>query len=186
MVRIKGLSVIDARAYIADKFGPDANDKVRAAMKKEEGDAYYAPDILPVSWVGVDVVVNHLIVFDKVFGYGDGKAGDALIRHIGNKHFKGIYSIMFKGMPPKEVVKKISLIWDRYYDKGASVLESVEENSALVKIINCPELPLHHEKLPVPYMEEILSLAGAKNATIRHTQCVATGAEYCILKYRWG
>jgi hypothetical protein len=186
MVRIKGLSVIDARSYITEKFGADAHDKIKAAMRKADAEAYYNSDILPVTWVGVDVVVNHLIAFDKTMGKGDGKAADALIRHIGAKHFKGIYSIMFKGLSPKEVVKKIASIWDRYYDKGESIVDTIDDHSAVIKIIKCPDLPFRHELLPVPYMEEILTLSGAKNVSIKHTQCVVNGADYCILKYHWG
>jgi hypothetical protein len=186
MVKLKGLGVLDCREYITEKFGLDAHNKIKAQMKKADADLVYSTEILPVSWVSLDAVIAHLLTFDRVFGNGNGKAADDMLRHVGAKHYKGIYSIAFKGMSPKEILQKVAAIWERFYDHGKNVLDSIDNNNAVVKIVDCPDLPLHHERLPIPYMETILSLSGAKNTRITHPQCVAKGAEYCILKYRWG
>jgi hypothetical protein len=106
MSKIKALSVLDCRVYITEKFGAEAHEKIKAVMNNKHRDIVYAEGILPVSWLDLEAVVEHLITFDRVCGNGDGRTGDAMIRHLADRHYKGIYSIMFKNASTKEVVKK--------------------------------------------------------------------------------
>jgi predicted hydrocarbon binding protein len=125
------------------------------------------------------------MIFDRVVGSGDGKASEEMIRNLANKHFNGICRIMFMHAVPKEIVKMAARIWDRYYDRGRNVIEFVADNTANVKTMDCNDLPRHHEQLVMPYMEEVLRLSGVKNVSVKHLQCVATGSEFCMYRYKW-
>jgi hypothetical protein len=185
MVKIKAMSLLDCRAYITENFGLEAHEKIRAAMRPEAAELVYSDAITPLSWVDLAAVVNHWLVFDDLMGKGDGKLGSTMIRSLANKHFNGIYRIMFKSATPKEVVNKLASIWDRFYDRGQTLTQFVSDTHAAVKIVNCPDLPLHHDKLLKPYMEEILTLAGVANVSVKHLQCVSTGAAHCAFSYKW-
>jgi hypothetical protein len=154
-------------------------------MTPAHADTVYSNEITTLSWIDVAIVLEHMIAFDNVVGNGDGKASEAMIRNLANKHFNGIYRIMFKSATPTEIVKKASSIWDRYYDQGRNVCEFVGDNAANVKILDCPDLPRHHEQLVVPYMEEVLRLSGMKSVSVKHVLCVTTGSEFCLYRYRW-
>jgi predicted hydrocarbon binding protein len=145
----------------------------------------YSSELTSLSWIDVLAVLEHLLIFDRVVGSGDGKASEAMIRYLANKHFNGIYRIMFNHAGPKEIVKKASSIWDRYYDCGRTVIEFVADNAANVRVMDCSDLPRHHEQLVVPYMEEVLRLSGVKNVSVKHLQCVAMGSEFCLYRYNW-
>jgi hypothetical protein len=185
MVRVKALGVLDCRNYITERYGAAAHDKIRTAMRPEDRDIVYSPDTLAVTWMDLNAVINHLLIFDTVIGNGDGKADEAMIRDLANRHFKGIYSIMFKSASPKDVVKKFAQIWNRYYDHGESEVNFVDDKNVLIKVLNCPGLPRYHERLVIPYLEELLRLCGAKDIEITQPECIATGAMQCLFKVSW-
>jgi hypothetical protein len=186
MVMVKGLSIIDFRKVVLEKFGVEGVEKVKAAMTEADRNIVYSDDMLPISWVDLDVAMRHLLTFDKVLGQGDYAAARDAIKALADRQIRGIYSILLKADSPKVALKKVDKAWERYYDAGEVTIEFPSDHTAISKITKCPRLPLHHELLVVPYMEHLLTLCGAKRAAGKHTQCVATGGDYCVTEYEWG
>jgi predicted hydrocarbon binding protein len=185
MLNVKAVGVLDCRKYITDKFGPDAHEKIRTLMSERDRDIVYSEDLSPLSWVDLEAVVNHAIAMDKALGNGDGQVRANMLRELASNHYRGIYRIMFQSAGPKQVVNKLASIWNRYYDKGESSTEFLDDNHAIYTILDCPDVPRHHEILLIPYMESVLTLAGVRDIRIKHTQCAANGAERCVFDYSW-
>jgi hypothetical protein len=86
---------------------------------------------------------------------------------------------------PQELIEGSARLWKRFYNRGTAIIETRGPTEFIGKIVDCPDLPVNHEVLFIPYWEEVLKLSGARRVTIVHTQCVATGAECCMSEYRW-
>jgi hypothetical protein len=185
MTKLKALSFIQARDYTREKYGLDAADRVKEALSKEAREVLYSELLLPGDWVDVRLAVEHTVVLDQLLGDGDGKLAADLVREIAASHFKGLYRVMFLLASPRSVLEKSSRLWPRYYDQGESPVVIHTDGHATSQIVGCPDMPQHHEWLVLPYVEEVLRQAGAKDVTAEHLQCVADGAEFCATDVRW-
>ena len=182
MLNIKALGVLDCRTYLTEKFGPDAHDKVRALMQPGDRDIVYSEELTPLSWIDFRAVLNHSLAVDAALGRG---TSDAMLQHLAGKHFNGVYRVMFQSAAPKDVLRKIASIWNRFYDKGEASVEFMDDNHATCRIHGLSEVPRLHERLILPYMATIMALSGVRGVQIEHTQCIADGADSCAFKYSW-
>jgi hypothetical protein len=185
MTKLKALSFIQARDFMRERYGPEATERVKAALSAEALEVVAAEHLLPVDWIDVRIAVEYTVALDKVVGKGDGTLAAFMVREIAANHFKGVYRVLFMLTSPRGILEKSSRLWPRYYDTGESPVELHGDGHATVRILNCPDLPEHHEWLILPYLEEVLHQAGAKEVTTQHFQCVARGAEYCATNIRW-
>jgi hypothetical protein len=185
MTKLKALSILQARAYSLEKFGVDAIERVQASLSEEVRSQLYSEHLLPVDWIEVELAVQHVQAYDNVLGTGDGELASSLVRAVAERHFKGLYRVVFLVASPQAVLEKSSRLWTRYYDRGESLVTVHEPGHATSRIVGCPDLPLGHEILILPYQEEVLRQCGAKQPSAVHTRCVATGAEHCETEIRW-
>lgn len=159
---------------------------MKSALSEKVRVEYFNESLIPADWMELDTVVTLTVTYDKLFGTGDGRAAATMVRALAHQHVNGIYRPLFVTAPePIQVLEKAGRLWSRYYDQGESMIDVRAENHAVKRIVGCPDLPLHHEWLVLPYYEELLRSAGARDVTSRHLRCVAQGAEYCESDIRW-
>jgi hypothetical protein len=185
MTKLKALSVLQSQEYCLEKFGEAAVARVRDSLSDEVRVALFESALLPVDWVEVRYAVEHAVALDRLLGEGDGKLIATMVRDLAAKHMKGLYRMLFLLASPSAILEKSDRLWPRYYDRGASPTEVHKEGHATSRITGCPDLPQHHEWLVLPYLEEMLRQAGAKDIAVKHTHCVAHGAEQCTTDIRW-
>jgi hypothetical protein len=186
MGKFKAVSVLDANAYVEEKYGAAALEKVKAALTAEDVQILFSRNLMPISWIDVNLVLRHLIAQDRVLGRGDFTFAEELMRHIALKQINGIYKMLLLFSKPENLIEKTPQIWNRYYDTGKVVVESVKPGGAVLKLTEFPGLPLNHEYLSVPFIKELLTRAGAKNCTCEHSKCLARGDQYCEFNLAWG
>jgi hypothetical protein len=185
MTKLKALSILQARAYTLEKYGAEATERVKASLSDEVRAQLYSEQLLPVDWIEVELAVKHVQAYDNIVGTGDGQLATSLVREVAERHFKGLYRVLFLVASPRSVLEKSARLWTRYYDQGESLVTIHEPGHATSRIVGCPDLPLGHEILILPYQEEVLRQCGAKQPNAVHTLCVATGAQHCETEIRW-
>jgi hypothetical protein len=186
MTKIKALSVLQCREYIFGQIGEPGVAQLKAALSEKVRVEYFNESLMPPDWVELDTVVTLTVTYDKLFGSGDGRAAGTMVRSLAHQHVHGIYRPLFVTAPtPLQVLEKAGRLWNRYYDHGESSIDVKTENHAVKRIIGCQDLPLQHDWLVLPYYEELLRSAGARDVTSKHLRCVALGAEYCESDIRW-
>jgi hypothetical protein len=186
MTKIKALSVLQCRTYILDQIGESGVEHLKAALSPKVRSEYYNDNLIPADWMELDTVVELTVTYDQLFGAGDGRVASTMVRALAHDHVRGIYRPLFMTAPtPMQVLEKAGRLWSRYYDQGESMIDVKAENHAAKRILGCTDLPLHHEWLVLPYYEELLRSAGARDVSSRHLRCVALGAEYCESEIRW-
>ena len=185
MTRLKALSMIQARTYVQEEYGEAGAERLKAALTRDVREVMYSETLLPTDWIELTVCIDWAVAVDKVFGDGDLTTCATMTRTITINHFNALYRAILIGTTPKEMLVKTSRLWSRYYDQGESVVEFPGETFAIKRILNAPDMPLHHQILIEPYYEELLRLCGAREPHAHHVQCVALGAESCATEIRW-
>jgi hypothetical protein len=185
MTHFKALSLIQARIYVRERWGDDGIAKLQHELSPAACTAVYSEQLLATDWVDIRYCIEHAIAIDRVFGNGDGRTSAEMIRGITHNHFSSLYRSMFTGVSPRAMLEKTSRLWNRFYDQGETEVEFPNNTCAVKRILNCPDLPLHHDWFLVPYYEELLRLCGAQDPVVRHTKCVALKAKYCETELRW-
>jgi hypothetical protein len=185
MTKLKALSILQARTYTRQQYGENVEERVKAALSEEVRAVLYSADLLPTDWIEVEMALEQVMAFDRVVGTGDGEVAKALVRDVAQRHFKGLYRVLFLVASPQSVLEKSSRLWTRYYDRGESELVIHKPGHATSRVRGCPDLPRGHEVLVTPYQEEVLRQCGAKEPSAVHKLCVATGSEYCETEIRW-
>jgi ribosomal protein S26 len=185
MTKYKALSLMQARTYVLEKWGDEGIARVQAALSPEACAAIYSEQLIPTDWIELDYCIEHVVVIDRVLGKGDGKTSSELVRTLTQNHFSSLYRSMFAGVSPRAMLEKTGRLWNRFYDRGETQIEVVSDTWVIKRILNCPDLPLHHEWFLIPYYEELLRLAGATPLSVRQLKCVALNAKYCEIELRW-
>ncbi|HET6339717.1 MAG TPA: hypothetical protein VFG30_41185 [Polyangiales bacterium] len=185
MTRLKALSVLQCREFVLETHGPDGIERVKAAMNQAARTAVYADELLPTDWIEVEYGVDHARAYDKVFGIGDGDAAAHMVSELTSRHATTLYKAVLVGSSPRTVIERSSRLWSRYYDQGETLVEFVGETTAIKRIVGCPDLPLYHDWLTSPYYAAVLRHSNARDVTVKHIKCVATGADCCETELRW-
>jgi hypothetical protein len=113
MTKLKALSVLQARSYTLQKYGPEVAERVKAALTEAQRATLYSDQLLPVDWISVDDALAHLTAFDRVMGSGDGETAKTLIREVAASHVKGLYKVLFMLASPNSVLEKSARLWSR-------------------------------------------------------------------------
>jgi hypothetical protein len=185
MTKIKALSVIQCRDYVLELHGPEGIQRVKAAMKPDARSIIYSEELLPTDWVEVQRAVDHAYAIDSVFGTGDGQECCRMIHELTTRHAAGLYKSVLTGGSARSILERAGRLWSRYYDQGETLVEITGETSCRKRIVGCPDLPRDHDWFTTPYYETLLRHAGARDIVVKHTKCVANGADCCETELRW-
>jgi hypothetical protein len=185
MTKIKALSVIQCRDYVLEVYGADGMERLKAAMPVEARRVIYSDELLPTDWVEVSLAVAHGRAIDNVFGIGDGQECFRMIHELTTRHAAGLYKSVLSGGSSRSILERAGRLWTRYYDQGETLTEMVGETTCIKRIVGCPDLPRYHDWFTTPYYEMLLRHSGAKDIVVKHTKCVANGADCCETELRW-
>jgi hypothetical protein len=185
MTKIKALSVIQCREYVVEQHGLDVSRRIQAAMPNEARASVYSEALVPTDWIHVWHAVEHALAYDRIVGTGDGQQSARMIRDLTTRHAAGLYKSVLTGDSPRSMLERAGRLWSRYYDQGETLVEAIGETALVKRIVGCQDLPLHHDWFTTPYYEQLLRHAGAKDITVKHTKCVAEGADCCETELRW-
>jgi hypothetical protein len=185
MTKLKALSVLECRAYVLEKYGPEGILRVQNAMCDAGRMQVYSEALLAVDWVDVEYAVEHAVVIDAVFGAGDGKVAFAMISELTARHFRGIYRAIMVAPNPQEGLERSGRLWRRYYDDGETFVDFPMKNFATKRLVGCSHTPKRHEWLFMPYYAEVVRQAGGSDVTTKHVRCVVSGAESCLTEITW-
>jgi hypothetical protein len=187
VTKIKALYILQCREYIHELHGDAGIEAVQAQLTPSARDEVYSPLLVASDWIDVVRGVEHALAYDAAFGNGiSGQAAERMLSGLVAKHYTVMYrSVFAQAETPAAVLERSSRLWRRFYDNGDADLIRLSDTSVVKRISNCPDLPLRHELLLLPYYEELLRQWGARDPSARHTKCVARGAEVCETVISW-
>jgi len=184
MGNLKGAGWKATCEYLIKVGGSDALDRVKAALTPEDR-AIFSKPILPITWLDYSAFMRFMLLADKVLGKGDMQIVKDASVYSAQQDLRGIYKIFISFTSPEFIIKNVGVMWRQYYDSGSITVEGKQEKSGALKLVNFPDIPLHHDADQLPYMEECLRLSGAKNVRGSHPKCIARGDDCCIFRFSW-
>lgn len=185
MTRLKALSVLQCVEMVHDKHGDAVVDRLKKALSPDARKAIYESHLVPSDWVDMRHATENLVVYDRLVGRGDGATAKALVHELAVAQTGGIYRILFAFTSAHTLIAKSGRLWPRYYDRGESIGEMLDDHGCQLRIVGCPDLPKHHDWMIDPFFAHVLTRTGAVDVVSRHRQCVANGDDCCLSEYRW-
>jgi len=179
--RVKGSVLVNDRAYVLGRYGPDAWAEVLAAM--DPADRETLESVLAVGWYSIGVQHRLLEAIHRELGDREPDVIAAVGRHSAELHLTRIHRVFFRMASPAYVIEKATEYWSRFYDEGRWRVVRVERgvDSALV---DAPATELACRVL-VAYMQRLFELVGARDVVVRHTNCRMRGGTECAFTVRW-
>jgi hypothetical protein len=179
MICAKGTAWMNVVADINSKGGPPVDSAIAGLSPQDQ--AVLKQPISAVSWVDYGAIVRMIVHYHK----GNLQAIKEASASAAQQNLKGIYRAFLSLTSPRFVCNKIPLIWKQYFNSGQVSLEWVNEKNLIVRITGVEGMPQYHEYIFLPYIEEALRIAGAKNVFSYHTKCLAKGDDCCKIELRW-
>ena len=172
MAQTKGVSFSNARAWVEERFGGDAYDRVLARLGPD--DAAEVRGSVAVGWYDLGLHSRLLRAIDDELGHGDLALVGELGRWEAHRDFTIIYRIVLRFASPSIILQKMPDMWKRYYDEGD--WEVVRDGNAATGRLrgwggDCPALRVELTS----WMHRALELVGARDVRIEHTLSRARG-----------
>ncbi|NTV51889.1 MAG: hypothetical protein HGA76_02580 [Candidatus Firestonebacteria bacterium] len=185
MANAKGTAFLAFQSLVIKKIGAAADEKIKSQLSADDQKLLFGKPILPIGWVDYGAYTRYMLLADKLFGKGDKQMILDYNSEIARMDTKGIYRIFFLVLTPKAIFGKAAQLWARYYDSGKLSMESIAGSHCELRVVDMPDIPVHHEFANFGYMAEVLRLVGAKNVRTIHPNCMARGDKFCRFDYYW-
>lgn len=172
MPRTKGVSLANARAWVEERFGRDAYERVLARLGAE--DAAEVRGSVAVGWYDLALVSRLLRAIDDELGKGDLALLGELGRWEADRDFTVIHRIVLRVASPSIILQKMPDMWKRYYDHGEwEVVRDGHEVTGRLRGwgSDCPGLRAE----VTAWMHRAMELVGARDVRIEQTRSVARG-----------
>ena len=180
MIRAKGIFWLNLKKQITEQGGPQALADTLAGLSPED-QAIFAQSITAVSWVDYGAIMRLILHYHKG-SVAALKEGSVWAAH---ENLKGVYRTFISMTSPRFICKNIPLLWKQYFDSGKLALDWVNTNHVVLRISGVVGMPKHHEDNFLPFLEEALRIAGAKDVYGFHSKCLARGDSHCRIELRW-
>jgi hypothetical protein len=184
-MNFKGTGWITMIKYFNECHTPEDREKLKAALDDKTRELFESNYVLPFSWIDYGTYIKTMVTADKVIGRGDFELIKQINYFTARQDIKGVYKFIVSLLSPKTVIQAAGILFKQIFNKGTLVLENLTSNSATIVMKEVDDIPLHHDVDQGAYIEEILKIAGAKNPTFTHPQCMARGDPCCRFEISW-
>ncbi len=185
MGKTKGVTANNYLRYLESRATPAQLDQIKSQLDPGARQALYGAPIPAGAFVDYGAVMQLLLAADKLLGKGD----LALLRDASHQNqvnnLNGVYKALLPFASPAFILQQASKLWQRYHDTGRVTAEKVAPGRVIIKLLDYPDIPLHHGPEIEGAFEGLLQVAKARHVATRHTQCVNQGAGWCEWEVTW-
>lgn len=172
MPRTKGVSFANAKAWVEERFGRDAYERVLARLGPE--DAAEVRGSLAMGWYDLSLHSRVLRAIDAELGQGDLALLGELGRWEAERDFTVIHRIVLRFASPSIILQKMPDLWKRYYDHGE--WEIVRDDHVVTGRLrgwgsDCPEIRAE----VTAWMHRAFELVGARDVRLEQTRSRSRG-----------
>jgi len=170
--RTKGVSFANARAWVEERFGRDAYERVLGRLGPEDAAELRAS--VAMGWYELSLHSRLLRALDAELGTGDLALVSELGRWEADRDFTLIHRIVLRFASPSIILRKLPDIWKRYYDHGT--WEIVRDGDVVIGRLrgwgsDCESLRVELTS----WMTRAMELVGARDVHIEQLASRARG-----------
>lgn len=184
-MEVKGTAVEAMPSFISEKFGQDGLKSWIDSLS-EDCQKIFSKPILSSQWYPLkEVLVEPTLKLCSLFYNGDIKGALEMGRYSAEMGLKGIYKVFVRIGSTDFLIKKASTILPTYYNPSSMEIVDKDKGKATIRITQFPE---PHEVIDLRikgWMEEALTISGAKDVKVNILQSMASGAPYTDFAATW-
>jgi hypothetical protein len=181
--KVKGSNIINRQAYVTDRFGRQAWQRVLAALGAEDA-GLLSPRILASAWYPFDIYNRVDETICKLFGNGS----PGLCREMGAdsacRALSGTYRVYMKD-GPTALLRRLAVLHRTFYDSGSMEVTPVGDGHCVIRTAYAPRSTRTNCLVAQGFYRKVVELCGGKNVRISEAACSADGAPLCLVNIRW-
>jgi hypothetical protein len=183
-VNVKAQGLLNAAAWVREKFGPEALDRVLGACSPAVRER--CATAIAINWIPLAEFVEALTVIDRELGVGDGKLAEAIgaasarinLRHLGLR-------LAFFLARPEFLMRRVAGVWRQYNEGGEMLVLGFDEGHMLAELRGMPTSDWFLCCSVTGWLHEAGLATGMKDLVTEHSQCRANGEQRCLWDLRW-
>jgi hypothetical protein len=183
-IRSKGFTIVSAREFVNERFGEESWKKVVAEIDPAYRDTI-SSSILASNWNPFELQVAVYTAVDRIFGKGDFQLCRDIGRFSADREHTTIHKATIKLGGLKIWMKLSSLMWNQYHSAGKMACTELDESGGKVLVTDFNPIQKSFCYDLAGWIERTMELAGKKNVTIEHPQCLLDGHPACVYEGRW-
>jgi hypothetical protein len=184
--KVRGTALLANRQFLAKEFGPDAFDRVLAALEKSHADALRGIP-LAQDWFPASSMIASLVMGAKLFAPDDpDKFYEQVGAHGAEYDLTFIHRFILRFTSPIWMMERGAKLWREYHNSGEWKIEQGAQPHSLVgtlKDFAVVSAPLC--RTVVGFVRRAGELTGAKQMQVAHSRCRAQGAQVCVFEGVW-
>lgn len=182
--RIKG-GILKARlAFVEEIGGPEAVDRVLAAVSEEEGKTLRTL-LMASGWYPFSLGSHLDEAIVAVLGGGDPKFFERLGEASADKNLNGPHREFLVPGDPQAFLAKAPRIYSFYYQGGHRTYEQTGPTEGVLTTHDAPHFSGPDCKTVVGWYRKALQMCGAKSVRVVEEECRANGAKACRYRLTW-
>jgi len=183
-ITAKGTLIKTSLAFVEERFGAGALEKVMAALDPEVR-SKVSGMVLSSARYPVPVIAALLETIDRVLGRGDLQLGWEVGKFAGEYEVTLFHKAVFQIGKVEYFLKAAPMTWGFYYSAGKMRAEEITASGGRVEVrdFNPVSKVMCHRS--GGWMWRTAELCGKKNVLVRHPECLLDGHPACIWVASW-
>ena len=180
----KGFTLLGALAFIDERYGGDARQRVIASMDAASR-SVLSQSILTSGWYPFRVQVGLYEAIDRVLGDGDLALCWEIGEYTCEREMTTIHKMFLRLASLELWIKSAGLMWGRYYSQGGLDVEEIGDRQGAVRVVDFDPLSKAFCYDFGGWLPRTLELNKRTEVSVEHSECVLDGAPHCRYVGRW-
>jgi hypothetical protein len=180
MANARGTLVLNSIAFIRERFGPEAHDKVLAALPRQHAGTFLGP-LYEGAWKPLEDLLAYMETARKVLAPRKAHFYQSMGEFAGERDRKSTaFSIMLADFDT--AARMAPLLWRSFFDAGR--LEVIEKHAsgATLRVYDGPASAALCERVT----GSLAGQTGDPTVRVEQVACRVDGRPYCEFQMRWG
>jgi len=184
LARTTGVTFVNARAFVQERFPPEGMQQVLARLSEEDR-VLLTGDVRAKDWYALEAYFRVIRAIDTALGKGDLSLLPTLGRFEAERDRTFVQGLFLRMASPGWAARMVMEYWRAFHDtghwtvrkQGERVLHGVLDDLGVYDEAFCYDL--------TGYVSRVMEFAGAKNARMVHPQCRGRGEAQCVFLLSW-
>ena len=183
MAKFKGTVFESTRMFTAEKFGPEAVERVLAELDPSE--SAILRDVHTISWYPVEPVLHYMHALDRIFGTGDLELCTRAGYYSAGWSMNTVLKMFLRFRSPIWLVDRATSVWNRYHDTGVWKVQELESGRMLGELRQfAVRDPAFCARL-CGWLQGAIELTGGENAKVSEVRCACRNDDHCAFTLEW-
>lgn len=184
-MQVKGMVLQARKEFVEDEFGPGAWDRVLAALPPDDREVLGDELLLAAKWYPFEVGEHLDKAIAEVLGGGNPEIFERIGARSAQRGLTKVNRSFLVPGDPQAFMRKSSMIYKFYYNKGHREYEETGSTSGVVTTHEAETFSAPDCGTVIGWYKEALRMCGAKNVEAVEEECRAKGGAVCRYRFEW-